>query len=901
MIANQAEIISTSIKSEMERSYIDYAMSVIVSRALPDVRDGLKPVHRRILFSMQDTGCHYNRPYRKSARIVGDVMGKYHPHGDSAIYDALVRMAQDFSLLVPLIDGQGNFGSLDGDSAAAMRYTESRMAKIASSLMADIDYNTVEFQDNYDGSEREPTVLPARFPNLLVNGSGGIAVGMATNIPSHNLGEVIDACCLLIDNPKANLADIMQVMPGPDFPTGGMILGRGGISKAFATGKGSITMRGVVNYVENKSGPNQLIISEIPYQINKARLVEKITDLLKDKKIEGVADIRDESDKVGIRIVLDLKRDGMPEVIENQLYSYTQLQSNFGINMVALSNKLPKLMNVYDVLSEFIAFRKEVVTNRTLHLLTKARVKAHINAGLAIAVNNIDEVIKLIKSSANTEEAKQRLLARDWDATDILPILKLVADFEDNANTSIKLSEDQVKAILEMRLQRLTGLEMQKIHEDLKALAIEIAGYLEILNSTQKLVALVREELVEVKTQYAKPRKTRIEEFEFEQDIEALIPSEDMVVTVTVGGYIKRVPLKTYRAQNRGGKGRSGVNMHNEDITSQVIISNTHHNLLCFTSFGKVFRIKTHTLPLGSPTARGRSLRNILNISDHECVESIVSISSDQRENNDYQNIVFATASGNIRRNNVADFASINTSGKIAMKLDDGDRLIGVALCRDSDDILLAADSGKAIRFNVKAVRVFKGRVSSGVRALRLDKGGKLISLSIINGSIDAMSKREQYLKIALEDRLKLQQQPDHINSIKLPEGGNLQPQEVVELAQQEQFILTITENGYGKRTSSYEYRTTNRGGVGIANIITSSRNGRVVSSFNAGNDSEVMLITNQGKLIRISVAQISVIGRNTQGVMMFRTEKNEKVVSAAKIDTDAAATADDSEDSVAE
>lgn len=877
---SSAELVVTPIEEEMKRSYIDYAMSVIVSRALPDVRDGLKPVHRRILYSMHDTNCDWNRPHRKSARIVGDVMGKYHPHGDSAIYDALVRMAQEFSLLAPLIDGQGNFGSLDGDSPAAMRYTESRLARISSSLTQDIEFDTVNFQDNYDGSEQEPQVLPARFPNLLVNGAGGIAVGMATNIPSHNLGEVIDACCLYLDNSNLELADILSVMPGPDFPTGGSILGRGGIYQAFATGRGSVVIRGKVEIETQKDGRQSLIITEIPYQVNKARLVEKIAELAKEKRIEGINDLRDESDKNGIRVVLELKKDAMPEVIENQLYSYTQLQTSFGVNMVALSNGLPKLMNVIDVIRDFISFRREVVSRRTTYLLRKARNRAHLLVGLAVAVNNIDEVIKLIKSARDPETAKQELLSRDWEIANIIPMLRLVADFpEDNPATTIKLTEEQAKAILEMRLQRLTGLEMEKIHNDLAALAEEIGEYLSILASPEKVTNIIRDELLEVKQQYAIPRRTQIEDAEYEQDIEALIPREDMVVTITTGGYIKRVPLNTYRAQNRGGKGRAALSMHEDDVTTEVFVTSTHSVILFFTSFGKVYQLKTYKLPVGTPTAKGRSLRNLLNIEDSETIQSVLTI---PEEHDEYQNIVFATKGGNIRRNHISDFTYINSAGKIAMKLESGDALIGVALCRDSDHILLASHAGKAIRFPVDAVRVFKGRSSDGVRALRLEKEDKLISLSVLHGAEFDSEIRDEYLRIPLEARAELAKTPDA--AIPLPEGITLPLETIASMAASEEFILTITENGYGKRTSAYEYRITNRGGMGVTNILTTTRNGKVAASFTADDNTQLMLITNQGKIIRLSASQISVIGRSTQGVLLFRTEPEEIIVSAAKI-----------------
>lgn len=883
---NTAELIPVSIEKEMQTSYLDYAMSVIVSRAIPDVRDGLKPVHRRIIHAMNESGTHWNRSYKKSARIVGEVMGKYHPHGDSAIYDTLVRMAQNFSMRLPLVDGQGNFGSMDGDSAAAMRYTESRMAKASHALVEDIDKDTVKWRDNYDGSEREPEVLPARFPNMLVNGGGGIAVGMATNIPPHNLGEVIDACCKILDNPDVTIDELMEVMPAPDFPTGGTIMGRSGAYSAMNTGRGSVVMRGKAE-IQEIGGRDVIIITEIPYQVNKAMMVEKIALLVRDKKIEGISDLRDESDKSGVRVVVELKKDVMGAVVLNQLYKFTPLQTSFGVNMLALDYGRPRLMNVKEVLEAFIKFREEVITRRTSFLLNKARDRAHVLIGLSIAVANIDEVIAVIRKSADPNIAKEALMKKDWKAAGVQKLIDLVDDSQNKIiGGKCKFTEAQAKAILEMRLSRLTGLEHDKINQELNELAKEITDYLEILGSRKRLYNILREEILAAKEEFATPRRTTIEESEFEEDIEDLIQKEDMVVTVTVGGYIKRVPLSTYRAQRRGGKGRSGLSFREEDITSRVFVANTHTPMLFFSTAGKAYKLKVYKLPLGSPQSKGRALVNIFPLEENETINVVMPLPEDEDTWNQLH-IMFATASGNIRRNALSDFQSVRANGKIAMKIDEKDKLIGVAVCNENQHILLAAKSGKALRCPVKAVRVFKGRNSSGVRGMRLEKKDRVISMTVLDGAESDIETRSLYLKIPSEIRIaigNLEEGEDAKALLKCVET-ELPHDLIVDWARNEQFLLTVTENGYGKRSSAYEYRTTNRGGKGVVNIITSKRNGDVVASFPVIDTDQIMLITTAGKLIRCPIKDVRITGRNTQGVTLFRINEGEKVVSAAHIE----------------
>lgn len=884
------DLVPVSLEDEMKRSYLDYAMSVIVSRALPDVRDGLKPVHRRILYGMHDSGCYYNKPYRKSARIVGEVMGKYHPHGDSAIYDALVRMAQDFSLRLPLIDGQGNFGSMDGDAAAAMRYTECRLDKASHALLEFIDENTVDFRENYDGSELEPCVLPAQFPNLLVNGAGGIAVGMATNIPPHNLGEVIDACCAYVDNNDITFDEIAEFIKGPDFPTGGTILGQAGIRSAINTGRGTVIMRGKTEIEQTRENRQSIIITEVPYQVNKAKLVERIAELVRDKKIEGISDLRDESNKSGVRVVVELKKDAFADVILNQLYSFTPLQTSFGVNMLALDQGMPKLMNIKEVIIAFINFREEVIIKRTKFRLNKARDRAHILVGLATAVANIDEIIELIKSSQDPIIAKEKLMANFWAADDILPMVKLVEQNSVNVvNDRIKLTEEQAKAILEMRLQRLTGLEHQKINDELKDIIEKIKDYINILSSRTYLLEILKRELLEIRQQFATPRKTQVEFGEFEQDIEDLIPREDMIVTVTMGGYIKRVPLSTYRAQKRGGKGRSAMSVNEEDATTDLFVASTHSPILFFSNFGRVYRMKTYKLPFGTPQAKGRALVNLLPLQQGEIITNVTVLPEDKADWENKQ-IVFSTESGTVRRNEISDFENINVSGKIAMKLEDGDTLIGVAICSNDDHIMLAAKSGKAVRFPVEAVRVFKGRNSVGVRGIKLANKDKVISMSILVGSSTDTEKRDYFLSLPLEQRRNFANEQDEValqdmyNAFDAEVKSKLTLEEIKLLADKEQFILTVTENGFGKRSSAYEYRVTNRGGQGIVNIITSERNGKVIASLPIEAYDHIMLLTNKGKVIRSPVKDVRISGRNTQGVKLFTTANGESVVSAVRI-----------------
>jgi len=883
MSTNVAEILNISIEEEMRKSYLDYAMSVIVSRAIPDVRDGLKPVHRRILFGMLELGVDYNKPYKKSARIVGDVMGKYHPHGDSAIYDALVRMAQPFSMSLMLVDGQGNFGSMDGDNAAAMRYTESRLSKAAHALLNDIEYDTVNYQENYDGAEREPMVLPARYPNILVNGGGGIAVGMATNIPPHNLGEVVDATCMLIDNPDATIEELMTVCPAPDFPTGGIILGRTGAHSAMHTGRGSVVMRGKAEVEVDKKGREAIIISEIPYQVNKARMVERIAELVKEKKIEGISDLRDESDKSGVRVVVEIKKDAMGEVVLNQLYSYTPLQTSFGVNMLALNQGRPELLDLRRVLTAFIAFREEVISRRSQFLLTKARDRAHVLIGLAIAVANIDEVIAVIRGSADPVIAREELMRRDWKAADVDVLLALV---EDSGNVleggRIRFTEAQARAILELRLARLTGLEREKIDGELTELAVEIKHYLELLGSREKLYALMRQELVDVRNEFAVPRRTEIQDSESEIDMESLIMREEMVVMVTAGGYIKRVPLATYRAQKRGGKGRSGIDLRDEDATTEVFVTNTHTPVLFFSSTGQVYKLKVYRLPLSTPQARGKALVNIFPLKAGETITTFMPLPENE-EDWDKLNIFFATAQGNVRRNDLEDFKSVQSNGKIAIRLDEGDKLVGVKTCMEEDHVLLSSREGKAMRFPVDAVRVFKSRTSDGVRGMKLGEKDEVVSISILHGIRATAEEREQYRKVASARRRAAGQEEADEEAIDLSDI-TLTEEKIAEMAAAEEMILTITEKGYGKRTSAFEYRVTGRGGSGVTGMGISKKNGSIVASFPVENGDQIMLMTDKGTLIRTPVTDIRVCGRTSQGVITFRTDDKEKVISAVRI-----------------
>ncbi len=867
----------------MKRSYLDYAMSVIVSRALPDVRDGLKPVHRRILFSMEENSYTWNRPYRKSARVVGDVMGKYHPHGDTAIYDAMVRMAQDFSMRLPLIDGQGNFGSMDGDRPAAMRYTEARLARSATALLDDLDKDTVDFQANYDESEHEPTVLPARFPNLLVNGAGGIAVGMATNVPPHNLGEVITAALALIDDPEMTIEALMQIIPGPDFPTGGLIMGRAGIRAAYHTGRGSVIMRGRVT--EENDG-RTIVVTEIPYQVNKSRLVEQIAEAVRDKRIEGISDLRDESDRDGVRVVVELKRDANFDVVLSQIYRYTPLQTSFGVNALALDGGRPQQLTLKRMLEAFLAFREEVITRRTKYELARARERAHILAGLAVAVANIDDIIAVIRNAADAEAARSGLMDRTWPAQDVAPLIALIDEpghtVDEDGN--YRLSAIQTKAILELRLQRLTGLEREKIAKDLQDVTARIVDYLDILRSRTRVLDILRGELAEVAEQFGdSPRRTSIEDAEFEHDIEDLIQREDMVVTLTHKGYVKRVPLSAYRAQRRGGKGRAGMVTRDEDFVSRIFVANTHTPMLFFTSRGMAHSLKVYRLPLGTPQARGRPLVNLLPLSEGETVATMMPLPEDEETWGDLH-VMFSTSQGTVRRNALSDFTNIMSNGKIAMKLEDKGELIGVLPCGEGDDVLLAAASGKCIRFPVTDVRVFAGRSSTGVRGIRLKDNDRVISMSILDhAEADSTAFRDAYLRHAMAMRRGDEDVPPPDDAYD-------------ELAAGEQFILTVTENGYGKRSSAYEYRIAGRGGQGIINIETSDRNGEVVVSFPVGDDDQILLVTDGGQLIRCPVQDIRIAGRNTQGVTLFKTAEGERVVSVSRLD-ESVLDADEEED----
>nr|WP_246158506.1 DNA gyrase subunit A [Reyranella soli] len=890
-----------TIEEEMRRSYLDYAMSVIVARALPDARDGLKPVQRRILYAMKEGGYDSTRPFRKSARIVGDVMGKYHPHGDSAIYDAMVRMAQDFSMRLPLISGQGNFGSMDGDPPAAMRYTEARLAPAAETLLADIDKETVEFQPNYDERESEPTVLPAAFPNLLANGAGGIAVGMATNIPPHNLGELIDACCALIDNPELTIQQITEIVPGPDFPTGATILGRNGIRAAFELGRGSLIMRAKTRIEESRGGRESIIISEIPYQENKARLHERIAEVVRDKKVEGVSEVRDESDRDGVRLVVELKRDAMADVVLNQLYRYTPLQTNFSVNALALDGGRPRLMSLKELLEAFIRFRAEVLTRRTNYELRHARDRAHVLVGLAIAVANIDEVIEMIRRSPDPVVARERLMARDWPAADVAPLILLIAEpgREVSAEGTYRLSEAQARAILELRLQRLTGLERDKIAEELTEVAKLIEGYLELLADRGKLFALMRKELIEIKEQFATPRRTEILDNEFEEDIEDLIQREDMVVTVTHGGYVKRVPVSAYRAQRRGGKGRSGMATREDDFVSSLFVANTHTPVLFFSSRGIVYKLKVWRLPLGAPQARGKAFVNLLPLSEGEKISAVMPMPEDEASWSTLH-VMFATARGGVRRNELSDFVNVNQTGKIAMKFegdDAGDRLIGVGVCSEEQDVLLATRQGRAMRFPVATVRVFASRNSTGVRGIALAEGDEVISMSLVDGGKGITAEeREGYLR-----RSRALRQAENMaeNAAEAAEeeatpaaeeataaAATLSEDRFRELQDKEEFVLTVASSGFGKRTSAYEYRVTGRGGKGVE-LMSLARGGEVVAAFPVLNSDQIMLVTDGGTLIRCPVDGIRIAGRATRGVRIVNVSEGERVVSAVRMGED--------------
>jgi DNA gyrase subunit A len=880
------DIAPISIVDEMKTSYLDYAMSVIVSRALPDVRDGLKPVHRRILYACQEAGYVAGRPYRKSSRIVGDVMGKYHPHGDSAIYDALARMTQDWSMRVPLIDGQGNFGSMDPDPPAAMRYTEARLAKVANFLLGDIDKDTVNFQPNYDAQESEPQVLPARFPNILVNGAGGIAVGMATNIPPHNLGEVLAACRAYMDDPAVTSEALMEHVKGPDFPTGGLILGQSGIRSAYTTGRGSILQRSRHHVEDGRGDRRSIVLTEIPYQVGKNGLVEKIAEAAKDKRIEGVSDIRDESNRLGVRIVIELKRDATPEVVLNQLWRHTPAQSSFPANMLAIRSGRPETLTLRDFIEAFIRFREEVITRRSKFELLKARERAHILLGLVVAVTNLDEVVKLIRGSASPAEAREKLLEREWPGEQIRPYIALVEAVEPQARREkYKLSDAQVKAILELRLHRLTALGRDEIGGELEGLARSIGELLEILANRVRLYEVMREEFDQVEAEFATPRRSELTAAVDGIEDEDLIEREDMVVTVTMTGYIKRTPLSVFREQKRGGKGRAGMQTKEEDAVTNLFVTSTHNPVLFFSNIGRVYRMKVWRLPEGGPNTKGRPMVNLLPLAEGETVSTVLPLPEDEDEWGGLH-IMFATAHGTVRRNSMAAFTNIPSNGKIAIRFGAGeaegedneeqgdptDRLIGVELLTEEDDVLLATRNGKAIRFKSTDVREFQSRTSTGVRGVRLLGDDQVISMSILRRVGTTQEEREAYLKCPpWRDREDVE--------------CTLPADRVAELHENEQFILTITENGYGKRSSAYEYRRTNRGGQGITNIDTSERNGRVVASFPVRQGEQLMLVTDQGKMIRTTVGDIRVMGRNTQGVTIFRVADNEHVVSVAKID----------------
>ncbi len=874
----------------MQRSYLDYAMSVIVSRALPDVRDGLKPVHRRILYAMHESGYHWNRKYVKSSRIVGDVMGKYHPHGDQAIYDAMVRMAQDWSMRLPLVDGQGNFGSIDGDPPAAMRYTESRLAKVAHDLLEDIDKETVDFQENYDGSETEPSVLPARFPNLLVNGSGGIAVGMATNIPPHNLGEVVDGCVALIDNPAIGLPELMQIIPGPDFPTGGLILGRSGIRSAYETGRGSVLMRGLASVETIRGEREAIVITEVPYQVNKAGMIEKMADLVREKRIEGISDIRDESDRQGYRVVVELRRDAVADVVLNQLYRYTPLQTSFGCNMVALNGGKPEQMTLLDMLRAFVSFREDVVSRRTKYLLRKARERAHVLVGLAIAVANIDEVIQLIRSAPDPQAAREGLMSRRWPAADVAPLVALIDDPRHSLNEdgTYVLSEEQARAILELRLQRLTALGRDEIADELEKIGAEIRDYLDILGSRARIQQIVKDELAAVKEEFATPRRTEITEGGPDMDDEDLIAREDMVVTFSHSGYIKRVPLDTYRAQRRGGKGRSGMSTKDEDFVTRLFVANTHTPVLFFSSRGIVYKEKVWRLPIGTPQSRGKALINMLPLQQGERITSIMPLPEDEDSWGELD-VMFATTRGTVRRNKLSDFVQVNRNGKIAMKLEDeGDEILGVETCTVDDDVVLTTALGQCIRFPVTDVRVFAGRNSIGVRGISMAESDTIISMCIL-GHVDAdPAERTAYLKAAAAARRAAlgEEEEGEVVAEDTGETTELSAERFAELQAREEFLLTISAYGIGKRSSSYDFRVSGRGGKGIRATDISKLDdiGELVAAFPVEPGDQIMLVTDKGKLIRVPIEGIRIASRATRGVTIFSTGEGERVVSVERI-----------------
>jgi len=871
-----------SIAQEMKTSFIDYAMSVIISRAIPDLRDGLKPVHRRILFAMHETGNTFDKPYRKSARPIGDVMGQYHPHGDSAIYDALVRMAQPFSMSLPLLDGQGNFGSMDGDNPAAMRYTEVRMAKPANYLLADIDKDTVDFQDNYDGKQQEPSVLPARFPNMLVNGAGGIAVGMATNIPPHNLGEVIDACQALIEDADLSSEDLMQFIPAPDFPTGGIILGRSGARKAYLEGRGSVIVRARTRVEEIRKDRYAIVLDEIPYQVNKASLIEKIADLVRDKKLEGISGVADESDRVGVRVVIELKRDATPEVVLNQLFRFTQMQTHFGCNMLALNGGKPEQLTLRGFLTAFLDFREEVVARRTAYELRKARERSHVLCGLAVAVSNVDEVVATIRRSTDAAEAREKLMTRRWPAGEIAEYLRLIDDplHPVNEDGTYNLSETQARAILDLRLQRLTQIGVKEVTDELQELAGKIKDYLAILASRERILAIISAELAEVREQFAVPRRTEIVDWSGDMEDEDLIEREDMVVTVTAGGYIKRTPLADFRAQKRGGKGLSGGELKEDDVVTNLFVANTHTPLLFFTSDGMVYKLKTWRLPQGGRTSRGKAIVNILPIPMGVSVAAVLPIDRDEDRWDELQ-IMFATSAGDVRRNALSDFANVRANGKIAMKLpEDGlVSLVNARICTEDDDVMLVTDAGRAIRFRSTDVRVFKGRDSTGVRGVRLSNGDRVVSMAVIRHFEATSEERAAYLK-----QRRLMAGVTEAGEEDEPATGDLSPDRYAEMSAAEDLILTITAKGSGKLSSSHDYPLRGRGGQGVAAMDKAMRGGPLVASFPVEIADQIMLATSRGQSIRCPVEGISFRSRSAGGVKVFNTAKGEEVVSVAWI-----------------
>ncbi|MEE8438436.1 MAG: DNA gyrase subunit A [Micropepsaceae bacterium] len=879
-------IIPIAIETELKGSYLDYAMSVIVSRALPDVRDGLKPVHRRILYAMHESGYDWNKAYRKSARVVGNVIGKYHPHGDQAVYDALVRLAQTFSMRLPLIDGQGNFGSIDGDRPAAMRYTEVRRAKAAHALTEDIDKDTVDFRDNYDQSESEPIVLPARYPNILVNGAGGIAVGMATNIPPHNLGEVADATLAYIEDPSISMEALTEIVPGPDFPTGAMIIGKAAARAALANGRGSVLMRARTNVEEIRKDREAIIVTELPYQVNKARMLERIADLVRDKRIEGIADLRDESDRHGMRVVIELKRDASSNIVLNQLHRFSELQTSFGVNMLALNGGRPESMNLKDMISAFVFFREEVVTRRTRFELGKARDRAHVLVGLAVAVANIDEVIVLIRAAPDGATARAQLMARSWPAKDMAPLVALIADprHKVSDDNTIRLTEEQAKAILELRLARLTALGRDEIGDEVKKLGEAIVDYLDILRSRPRVLEFIKKELMDVRAEFADPRRTEIIEAEVEIDDESLIEREEVAVTVTHAGYIKRTPLAEYRVQGRGGKGRAGMVTRDEDFVTRIFAASTHAPLLFFSSTGMVYRMKVWRLPEARVAGRGKAMVNLLPLSEGEWITTVLPLPEDEASWDQFQ-VVFGTTSGSVRRNELSDFTNINRNGKIAMKLAKGEGIVGVQLCTENDDMLLTTRGGKCIRFRVTDIRVFKGRESMGVRGIKLSKGDKVVTLALLSHGDATPAEARTYLRQAGASRRAAEISSEEAEAIiegeheENGEEATLSSERYAGLGAAEQFILSVSEQGFGKRTSSYEYRVTGRGGSGIVAMALTGRNSALTGTFPVEESDDIMLITDRGQTIRCPVADIGIKGRATQGVTLFRLDEGERVV----------------------